>query len=59
MYVNIDEGGGSSAEAIAGGVIEGIIAVAILVAVICIVAYYWLFIYKKKEGTYIIYVVLL
>ena len=48
-----DEGGGSSAKTIAGGVIGGIIAVAILFAVICIVAYYWLFIYKKKEGTYI------
>ena len=49
-----DSGGdsGSSAGTIAGGCIGGIIAVAILVAVICIVAYYWLFIYKKNEGTY-------
>ena len=50
MYAG--ESGGSSAGAIAGGCIGGIIVVAILVAVICIVAYYWLFIYKEKEGTY-------
>ena len=46
----------SSTGVIAMGVSGGIIAVAIVTVIICIMAYYWIVVYKRKNGMFSQYI---
>ena len=50
IYKSLD---GNNAGAIAGGVIGVILAVVITAVIIFISIYYWYFIYKRRNGTYV------